>query len=75
MKSWGVLVKGTYMKNAANADGTFRVFVSTDLGGDPDDIQSLVHLLHYSDVLRLEGRYRDCIRRRSGGIGRMLGHR
>jgi hypothetical protein len=34
---------------------TYRVLVSTDLGGDPDDIQSLVHLLHYSDVLRLEG--------------------
>jgi hypothetical protein len=43
------------MKNAARTDGAFRVFVSTDLGGDPDDIQSLVHLLHYSDVLRLEG--------------------
>ncbi|MGI6209994.1 MAG: hypothetical protein ACOYEW_17455, partial [Anaerolineae bacterium] len=24
--------------------------MSTDLGGDPDDIQSLVHLLHYSDI-------------------------
>ena len=34
---------------------TYRVFVSTDLGGDPDDIQSLVHLLHYSDTLKLEG--------------------
>jgi hypothetical protein len=34
---------------------TYRVLVSTDLGGDPDDIQSLVHLLHYSDILRLEG--------------------
>ena len=33
----------------------YRVLVSTDLGGDPDDIQSLTHLLHYSDVLRLEG--------------------
>jgi len=36
-------------------DTTYRVLVSTDLGGDPDDIQSLVHLLHYSDILRLEG--------------------
>ena len=36
-------------------DRTYRVFVSTDLGGDPDDIQSLVHLLHYSDILKLEG--------------------
>ena len=34
---------------------TYRVFVDTDLGGDPDDIQSLVHLLHYTDILRLEG--------------------
>ena len=34
---------------------TYRVLVSTDLGGDPDDVQSLIHLLHYSDILRLEG--------------------
>jgi hypothetical protein len=34
---------------------TYRVLISTDLGGDPDDIQSLVHLLHYSDILRVEG--------------------
>lgn len=37
------------------ATQTYRVLVSTDLGGDPDDIQSLIHLLHYSDILRLEG--------------------
>ena len=40
---------------AANTDGTFRVFISTDLGGDADDIQSLLHLLHYTDVLKVEG--------------------
>ena len=34
---------------------TYRVFVSTDLGGDPDDTQSLVHMLHFSDVLKREG--------------------
>jgi hypothetical protein len=34
---------------------TYRVHVSTDLGGDPDDIQSLFRLIHYSDVLRVEG--------------------
>ena len=34
---------------------TYRVHVSTDLGGDPDDIQSLYRLLHYSDVLEVEG--------------------
>jgi hypothetical protein len=33
----------------------YRVLVSTDLGGDPDDVQALVHLLHFTDVLRLEG--------------------
>jgi hypothetical protein len=34
---------------------TYRVVVSTDLGGDPDDIQSLYRLIHYSDVLKVEG--------------------
>jgi hypothetical protein len=34
---------------------SYRVLVSTDLGGDPDDIQALIHLLHFSDILRLEG--------------------
>lgn len=33
-----------------------RVIVSTDIGGtDPDDFQSLVHLLLYSDILDIEG--------------------
>ena len=32
-----------------------RIFVSTDLGGDPDDIQSLYRLLHYSEMFRIEG--------------------
>lgn len=33
-----------------------RVLVSTDVGGtDPDDIQSMVHLLVYADCLDLEG--------------------
>jgi hypothetical protein len=34
---------------------TYRVLVSTDLGGDPDDTQSLFRLLHYSDILKIEG--------------------
>ncbi|MBI4873865.1 MAG: DUF1593 domain-containing protein [Acidobacteria bacterium] len=34
---------------------TFRVLVSTDLGGDPDDVQSLYRLVHYSDILKVEG--------------------
>ena len=33
-----------------------RVVVSTDIGGsDPDDFQSMVHLLLYADVLDIEG--------------------
>ncbi|WP_148072847.1 DUF1593 domain-containing protein [Bythopirellula goksoeyrii] len=33
-----------------------RVLVSTDIGGtDPDDFQSMVHLLLYADVLHIEG--------------------
>ena len=33
----------------------YAVLVDTDLGGDPDDIQSLYRLLHYSDLLQIEG--------------------
>jgi hypothetical protein len=34
----------------------YRVLVSTDIGGtDPDDFQSVVHLLVYADVLDIEG--------------------
>ena len=33
----------------------YRVFVSTDLDGGPDDIQSLVQLRHYADLLRIAG--------------------
>lgn len=32
----------------------FEVIVDTDLGGDPDDIQSLFRLLHYSDILKIK---------------------
>lgn len=40
----------------ALAGERLRVLVSTDAGGtDPDDLQSLVHLLLYADVLELEG--------------------
>ncbi|MCW0481787.1 DUF1593 domain-containing protein [Gaoshiqia sediminis] len=34
----------------------YRVIVSTDIGGtDPDDFQSMVHLLLYADTIDLEG--------------------
>jgi hypothetical protein len=43
--------------NQGALDGVrHRVLVSTDIGGtDPDDQQSMVHLLLYADVLDLEG--------------------
>lgn len=42
--------------HAAPAAERPRVVVSTDIGGtDPDDFQSMVHLLLYADVLDLEG--------------------
>jgi hypothetical protein len=38
----------------------FRVLVSTDIGGtDPDDNQSMAHLLMYSNEFDLEGLVRD----------------
>jgi hypothetical protein len=42
---------------ATAGDGArHRVVVSTDIGGtDPDDFQSMVHLLVYADVLEIEG--------------------
>ncbi len=40
----------------ALAGHRYRVIVSTDIGGtDPDDFQSMVHLLVYADVLDIEG--------------------
>lgn len=34
---------------------TFDVIIDTDLGGDPDDIQSLFRAVHYSDILKIKG--------------------
>jgi hypothetical protein len=38
-----------------NQKSKIPVLVDTDLGGDPDDIQSLFRLLHYSDLLEIKG--------------------
>jgi len=39
-----------------NVDTRARVIVATDIGGtDPDDFQSMVHLLVYSDIIDIEG--------------------
>lgn len=51
----GLLLAMACASLLAAGPASYRVFVSTDLGGDPDDIQSLYRLLHYSDVLEIEG--------------------
>lgn len=46
----------TASHSGALAGERHRVLVSTDIGGtDPDDFQSMVHLLVYADLLDLEG--------------------
>lgn len=50
------LVWGFLLSAALIAGERPRVLVSSDIGGtDPDDFQSMVHLLLYADVLDLEG--------------------
>ena len=34
---------------------TVDVIIDTDLGGDPDDIQSLFRAVHYSDIIKIKG--------------------
>jgi Protein of unknown function (DUF1593) len=44
------------LTHAIAASPAYRVVVSTDIGGsDPDDHQSMVHLLLYADTLEIEG--------------------
>ena len=41
---------------SANAQQKPRIFISTDIGGtDPDDFQSMIHLLMYADLFQIEG--------------------
>ena len=50
------LAVATLIAVAAPAEMRPRVLVSTDIGGtDPDDDQSMVHLLVYADRLDIEG--------------------
>lgn len=46
----------TAVASGALAGHRYRVLVSTDIGGtDPDDFQSMVHLLVYADLFDIEG--------------------
>lgn len=54
-KIWLVLISLLYFGFSAQAQ-KHRVIISTDIGGsDPDDYQSLVHLLLYADTLDIVG--------------------
>lgn len=65
MRSWlkfaawmiGFFLPWNHAVSAADtATARYRVIVSTDIGGtDPDDYQSMVHLLLYADTFDLEG--------------------
>ena len=42
--------------NTGQAESKPRILISTDIGGtDPDDFQSMIHLLMYSDLFQIEG--------------------
>ncbi|QDS94814.1 hypothetical protein FF011L_35960 [Roseimaritima multifibrata] len=43
------------MHSQANADERPRLLVLTDIGGDPDDRQSMIRLMVYSNAFRIEG--------------------
>ena len=50
------LITLTQCSNAGNQNHRIRILVSTDIGGtDPDDFQSMIHLLMYADRFQIEG--------------------
>jgi len=66
--SWGILRNINYVVLATllsvpfysysydgNINKTYDVIIDTDLGGDPDDIQSLFRAVHYSDIIKIRG--------------------
>lgn len=55
---WGlvVIIASMALHSGATCAERHRIVVSTDIGGtDPDDFQSMVHLLVYADTLDVEG--------------------
>lgn len=55
----GLLVAATVLclsSCAVQSKSKPRILISTDIGGtDPDDFQSMIHLLMYSDIFKIEG--------------------
>lgn len=50
-----VVLAVTSCNSKSESNTTFDVIIDTDLGGDPDDIQSLFRAVHYSDILKIKG--------------------
>lgn len=52
-----VIVDAVFSNDSAETvpPASFDIIIDTDLGGDPDDIQSLFRAVHYSDVLKIKG--------------------
>ena len=52
-----IVLTSTLFANAQESasNKTFDVIIDTDLGGDPDDIQSLFRAVHYSDIIKIKG--------------------
>src|SRR5688500_20054345 len=48
------MVSGGAMKSAARAEERPRLAVLTDIGGDPDDRQSMIRLMVYANEFRIE---------------------
>jgi hypothetical protein len=53
--SW-MIVTISYTQLLAQQQPKPRIIVSTDIGGtDPDDNQSMIHLMMHSDLFQIEG--------------------
>ena len=51
------MVCGSCFQSGAESSSTAppRLIITTDIGQDPDDMQSLIRLLHYANEFRIEG--------------------
>lgn len=54
--AWYLLLGSLFVEAKMNSPVKPRILVSTDIGGtDPDDNQSMIHLLMYNDCFEIEG--------------------
>ncbi|MGA9651046.1 nucleoside hydrolase-like domain-containing protein, partial [Pedobacter sp.] len=52
----GLLVAFAFIHNTCEAQRKPRILISSDIGGtDPDDFQSMIHLLMYANEFQIEG--------------------